>query len=41
MDDPRSVALRIIENVEQVIVGKRHEIQLIVTGLLCQGHVLI
>jgi MoxR-like ATPase len=41
MDDPRSVALRIIDNVEQVIVGKRHEIQLIVTGLLCQGHVLI
>ena len=41
MDDPRSVALRIIENVEKVIVGKNEELKLIVTGLLCQGHVLI
>ncbi len=41
MDDPRSVAQRIIENVEQVIVGKTEEIRLVVTGLLCQGHVLI
>lgn len=41
MDDPRSVALRIIENVERVIVGKREEIKLVVTGLLCAGHVLI
>ncbi|MER3419128.1 MAG: AAA family ATPase [Chloroflexota bacterium] len=41
MDDPRSVALRIIENVERVIVGKTEEIKLVVTGLLCAGHVLI
>jgi MoxR-like ATPase len=41
VDDPRSVALRIIENVERVIVGKRDEIKLVVTGLLCAGHVLI
>ena len=41
MDDPRSVAQRIIENVEKVIVGKTDELQLIVTGLLCAGHVLI
>jgi MoxR-like ATPase len=41
VDDPRSVALRIIENVERVIVGKREEIKLVVTGLLCAGHVLI
>ncbi|MFN8558416.1 MAG: MoxR family ATPase [Dehalococcoidia bacterium] len=41
MDDPRSVAQRIIENVEKVIVGKSEELRLIVTGLLCQGHVLI
>lgn len=41
MDDPRSVAQRIIENVETVIIGKREELRLIVTGLLCQGHVLI
>ena len=41
MDDPRSVAQRIIENVELVIVGKTDELRLVVTGLLCQGHVLI
>jgi MoxR-like ATPase len=41
VDDPRSVAQRIIENVEKVIVGKNEELKLIVTGLLCQGHVLI
>ncbi len=41
MDDPRSVARRIIENVERVIVGKSEELQLITTGLLCAGHVLI
>ena len=41
MNDSRTVAQRIIENVEQVIVGKREELRLIVTGLLCAGHVLI
>lgn len=32
---------RIIENLEKVIVGKRQTLYLIVTGLLCQGHLLI
>ena len=32
---------RLIENLEKVIVGKRESIELIVVGLLCQGHVLI
>ncbi|MGH2583694.1 MAG: AAA family ATPase [Dehalococcoidia bacterium] len=41
MEDPRSVALRIIENVERVIVGKNEELKLTVTALLCGGHVLI
>jgi MoxR-like ATPase len=41
VDDSRAVAQRIIENVEKVIVGKSDEIRLILTGLLCQGHVLI
>jgi MoxR-like ATPase len=41
VDDPRSVAQRIIENVETVIVGKTDELRLVVTGLLCAGHVLI
>lgn len=41
MEDPRLVAERIIANVEQVIVGKSHEIRLAVTALLCGGHMLI
>jgi MoxR-like ATPase len=32
---------RLIENLEKVIVGKRQSVELIVIGLLCQGHVLI
>ncbi len=41
MEDPRSIAERIITNVERVIVGKREELRLTLTALLCQGHVLI
>ena len=41
MEDPRSIAERIIGNVEKVIVGKREELRLTLTALLCQGHVLI
>jgi MoxR-like ATPase len=32
---------RVIRNVETVIVGKRHPIELLMTALLCQGHVLV
>lgn len=32
---------KLISNLEKVIVGKRASIELIVVGLLCQGHVLI
>jgi MoxR-like ATPase len=32
---------RVIHNVETVIVGKRHQIELLMTALLCQGHVLV
>lgn len=32
---------RILENLERVIVGKRDTLELIVTGLLCQGHLLL
>jgi MoxR-like ATPase len=32
---------RVISNVETVIVGKRQQIELLLVGLLCQGHVLI
>jgi MoxR-like ATPase len=32
---------RVVENLEKVIVGKRDAVELIVIGLLCQGHILI
>ena len=37
----KSVADCLVVNVEKVIVGKTHEVQLTVVGLLCQGHLLI
>ena len=32
---------RIIHNTEQVMVGRRRELELVLAGLLCQGHLLI
>ena len=37
----QDITVKIIDNVEKVIVGKRAAVQLTVLGLLCQGHVLI
>src|SRR5712691_935213 len=37
----RDFSLRLIENVETVIVGKRAQLELLLVALLCQGHVLI
>lgn len=41
MADIQSFGKKLINNLEKVIVGKRQPIELIVIGLLCQGHVLI
>jgi len=41
MQETQSIAEKLIDNVEKVIVGKRGSIRLVVIGLLCQGHVLI
>jgi MoxR-like ATPase len=41
MSDIKAFGERLIGNLEKVIVGKRQSIELIVIGLLCQGHVLI
>ena len=41
MADAQAIANRIVENVENVIIGKRSAVQLTVLGLLCQGHILI
>jgi len=39
--DLRTIADRVIQNVERVIVGKREAIEQALIALLCQGHVLI
>ena len=41
MVDVKSFGGRVIESLEKVIVGKRQSIELVVIGLLCQGHILI
>ena len=41
MKDIKTFSEQVIDNLEKVIVGKRQSIELIVIGLLCQGHVLI
>jgi MoxR-like ATPase len=41
MADIQSFATKIIDNVESVIIGKRETIELTLTGLLAQGHLLI
>jgi len=41
MTDLKKFGERIIHNLEQVIVGKSQSLELVVIGLLCQGHVLI
>ena len=41
MDDPKTIAERILANVERVIIGKREAVRLALVALMCQGHVLI
>jgi MoxR-like ATPase len=41
MTDLKSFGESIVNNLEQVIVGKYQAVEMVVIGLLCQGHVLI
>ena len=41
MKDIETFAEQVIANVEQVIIGKRHAVELVLVSLLCQGHVLL
>ncbi len=41
MADLKAFADGVVKNLEQVIVGKSQSLELVVIGLLCQGHVLI
>ncbi|MFO7662889.1 MAG: MoxR family ATPase [Chloroflexota bacterium] len=41
MKDIRDFSFKIIENVEQVIIGKRDVLELILASILCEGHILL
>lgn len=41
MADIKAFGESLVGNLEQVIVGKRQSLELVVIGLLCQGHILI
>jgi MoxR-like ATPase len=41
MPDIQSFGKKLISNLEKVIVGKQQTLDMIVIGLLCQGHILI
>ena len=41
MDDIQQVAERVANNVEQVIIGKRRAVDLVLIALMCRGHVLL
>ena len=41
MTTVQAVGLKLIENIEKVIIGKRDTVALAAVGLLCQGHLLI
>jgi len=41
VESVQSFAEKVIANVEKVIVGQRHSIELLLAALLCEGHVLM
>jgi MoxR-like ATPase len=41
MKEVQTVARRLVDNVKKVIIGKEAELEMIVVGLLAQGHMLI
>ncbi|HEY0604853.1 MAG TPA: MoxR family ATPase [Herpetosiphonaceae bacterium] len=41
MNDIQQVAERVADNVENVIIGKRRAVDLLLVALLCRGHVLL
>lgn len=41
MDSIRTFANEVIANVEKVIIGQREAIEILLTALLCEGHVLL
>jgi len=40
-EEVQSFTQKVVNNLEKVIVGKRQTVELVVIGLLCQGHLLV
>jgi MoxR-like ATPase len=41
IDAVEALAVKIIDNLEKVIIGKRDALEMVVLGLFCRGHILI
>ena len=41
MENVKELTTTLVKNIEKVIIGKRRAVQLVVLGLICEGHVLI
>ncbi|NTW02722.1 MAG: MoxR family ATPase, partial [Oscillochloris sp.] len=41
MDTVKQFAEQIFQNIEQVIIGKRNAVELLLVAMLCRGHVLL
>lgn len=41
MNDIRDFSFKVIDNIEQVIIGKRDVLELLLVAILCEGHVLL
>ena len=41
MENVKELTTNLVKNIEKVIIGKRRAVQLVVLGLICEGHVLI
>ncbi len=41
MENVKELTTSLVQNIEKVIIGKRRAVQLVVLGLICEGHVLI
>ncbi len=41
MEKVKDLTTRLVQNIENVIIGKKQAVQLVVLGLICEGHVLI
>jgi len=41
MENVKALTTSLVHNIEEVIIGKRRAVQLVVLGLICEGHVLI